>query len=100
MSAEPLYQAVGLGGLAKLLAEVDLERAAALADEAERAGSAAEGDERDDTLAAVAEAHAAVGRWDRAERAARGIADPEAQVRALAAVAGALSRSTWTARWP
>ena len=90
MSAEPLSQAVGLGGLAKLLAEVDPERAVALADEAERAGSAAERDERDDTLAAVAEAHAAVGQWDRAERAASGIADPEAQVRALAAVAGAL----------
>ena len=90
MSAEPLSQAVGLGGLAKLLAEIDPDRAVDLAAEAERAGSAAGPDERDDTLAAVAEALAAVGQWDRAERAARGIVDPETQVRALAEVAGAL----------
>jgi len=50
----------------------------------------AESYEGSDKLAVVAEALAAVEQWDRAERVARAIPDLEAQVRALAALAGAL----------
>ena len=75
-------------GWPKLLAEVDRERAAALAAEAERAGNAAEGYERDDTLAAVAEAHGR-GRAVGPRRAGRrGIDDARTRTEALGDLAG------------
>jgi hypothetical protein len=90
MSAEPVSRAVGLGNLAKLLAEVDLERALSLAAEAERAASVAPSYDRDDALAAVVEAHAALKQWDRAEEAARAVSYSVAQAQTLGPLAQSL----------
>ena len=90
MSAEPLSRAVGLGGLVKMLAEVDQERALAPAAEAELAAGGAPSYDRDRALAAVAEAHAAVAQWDRAEEAARRIPITSTQATMLGTLAQAL----------
>ena len=90
MSAEPLSRAVGLGGLVNMLAEVDQERALAPAAEAELAAGGAPSYDRDGALAAVAEAHAAVAQWDRAEEAARRIPITSTQATMLGTLAQAL----------
>jgi hypothetical protein len=87
---DPFARVRGLGELAAALAAADPDRAGAAAAEAERTAGLAGEQDRDDALTAVAEAQAAVGRWDHAELAARGIADPDTRVRALATLAGAV----------
>jgi hypothetical protein len=87
---QPLAQAFNLGGLAVALANVDRERALALAAEAEQAVGEVEETGRDEALAVVASALAAVERWDRAERAVMTITDADTLSKALGDLAGAL----------
>jgi hypothetical protein len=74
-----------------VLAKVDRERAVALAADSEQAVGEAERDERDEALAVVARALAAVEQWDRAEQAVRTITDADTQAKALGDLAGALA---------
>jgi hypothetical protein len=71
-----------------VLAKVDRERAVALAADSEQAVGEAERDERDEALAVVARALAAVEQWDRAEQAVRTITDADTQAKALGDLAG------------
>jgi hypothetical protein len=88
---QPLPRAFSLGDLAMVLAKVDRERAVALAADSEQAVGEAERDERDEALAVVARALAAVEQWDRAEQAVRTITDADTQAKALGDLAGALA---------
>jgi hypothetical protein len=86
---QPLAQTFNLGGLAVVLANVDRERAVALAAEAEQAVGEVEGTGRDEALAVVASALAAVEQWDRAERAVMTITDADTLTKAVGELAGA-----------
>ena len=87
-----LAQTRALSAVAEALAEVDRDRAIALADEAKQtARTIMDPEFRADALLPVAQAHAAVRRWGRAVQTARSITEPEVKTTALSAVAEALA---------